>query len=222
MDLRVKKTRIALREAFWEILMREGLENTTVRAVCERAMVNRATFYRHYEDLHDILTRGTQEFLDEMSALMDPPPYSTADFNTRVPPHNVLVMLNYVKENAEFFRFALGERGLPLFVAQFRSFFEEFVLTRIWTILPEDARPIVPPSLTAKTLIGEVLAIYLWWLERDCSPAPEIVAQYVLALVVHNAYQCIDMPTPHMTEETIEALRRETAATQEHERKEST
>lgn len=54
-DLRVRRSRKLLQQAFIELTVEKGFANLTVRDVTERAMVNRSTFYRHYLDKYDLL-----------------------------------------------------------------------------------------------------------------------------------------------------------------------
>ena len=49
-DLRVKKTKNALRKALSTLLKTKSLDKITIMEICENAMVNRVTFYSHYED----------------------------------------------------------------------------------------------------------------------------------------------------------------------------
>jgi AcrR family transcriptional regulator len=50
-DRRARRTRRALVQAFMELAAERGLHAVTVQAIAERADVNRATFYDHFEDL---------------------------------------------------------------------------------------------------------------------------------------------------------------------------
>ena len=63
-DLRVKKTRIAIRSAFEEMLMEMDYEKITVKELCERAMINRKTFYSHYAYLDILLDEYISEIAD--------------------------------------------------------------------------------------------------------------------------------------------------------------
>ena len=54
-DLRVRRTRKLLQQAFIECTIEKGFAALTVRDITERAMVNRSTFYRHYLDKYDLL-----------------------------------------------------------------------------------------------------------------------------------------------------------------------
>ena len=49
-DLRKQKTRKALEDAFFELSETKWIEDITVGDLCEKAMVRRATFYKHFED----------------------------------------------------------------------------------------------------------------------------------------------------------------------------
>ena len=53
-DLRVYKTKKAIREAYMELRKKKPLEKIKVNDVCELAMCIRATFYRYYQDIYDL------------------------------------------------------------------------------------------------------------------------------------------------------------------------
>lgn len=53
LDLRIVKTHKALYDAFSEMLCEKKFEDITINELCERAMVRRATFYKHFEDKYD-------------------------------------------------------------------------------------------------------------------------------------------------------------------------
>lgn len=66
-DLRVQKTIEAIHKAFEEILYEMNYEKITVKELCERAKINKKTFYRYYAVLDDLLAElqglFTQEYL---------------------------------------------------------------------------------------------------------------------------------------------------------------
>lgn len=55
-DLRVKRTKKALTEAFISLLSKKSFEDITVNELCDEAGIRRATFYKHYTDKFDFLT----------------------------------------------------------------------------------------------------------------------------------------------------------------------
>lgn len=66
-DLRVQKTIEAIHKAFEELICEMDYEKITVKELCERAKINKKTFYRYYAVLDDLLAelQGilTQEYL---------------------------------------------------------------------------------------------------------------------------------------------------------------
>lgn len=51
MDLRIVKTRKNIREAFLNLRMKNPLEKIKVKRLCELAIINKTTFYKHYQDI---------------------------------------------------------------------------------------------------------------------------------------------------------------------------
>ncbi|MDO4399929.1 MAG: TetR/AcrR family transcriptional regulator [Coriobacteriia bacterium] len=76
-DLRVKRTRNAIRHAFEEMVLTEDFDRITVKAVTERAGINRKTFYLHYETIEalydDILGSILDDFFERYEETPDVP-----------------------------------------------------------------------------------------------------------------------------------------------------
>jgi|SRR4051794_32976982 AcrR family transcriptional regulator len=60
-DPRVKRTRQLLQRAFLELLEERGFRAITVQDIAERATVNRATFYAHFEDKYALMDSFIRE-----------------------------------------------------------------------------------------------------------------------------------------------------------------
>lgn len=63
-DLRVVKTRAAIRQAFDELLCEADYGHITVKELAARARINRKTFYAHYATIDALF----DELVDEMAA----------------------------------------------------------------------------------------------------------------------------------------------------------
>lgn len=61
-DLRVQKTLDIIRGTFDEMLCEMDYRKITVKELCERARINRKTFYRYYETMDDLLAEVKDEF----------------------------------------------------------------------------------------------------------------------------------------------------------------
>jgi len=69
-DLRVQKTKAALFRAFYDLLSEKDYDDITVNELCERAMVRRATFYKHYRDKKDFLVSIVKKFRVDFDAII--------------------------------------------------------------------------------------------------------------------------------------------------------
>ena len=54
-DARIIKTRRGLRESLVKIMENKPFDKISVSEICSEALVNRMTFYKHYNDKYDLL-----------------------------------------------------------------------------------------------------------------------------------------------------------------------
>ncbi len=67
-DLRVVRTRKLLSNTLIEMMEVQSIEKISVIDLCDKAMVNRATFYAHFEDKYHLLAFALEELKDELYA----------------------------------------------------------------------------------------------------------------------------------------------------------
>lgn len=87
--LRTRRTLRALREAFLALRKERALERITVRELCERAEVSKATFYLHYHSIvdlscelqDDLVRRVIDELAAPDSLLADPRRFASEIFS---------------------------------------------------------------------------------------------------------------------------------------------
>ena len=75
-DPRARRTRQLLEQAFADLMQQKGFQALTVQDIADRATVNRATFYAHFEDKYDLLDsfirEGFQKSLSTIVPLAEP------------------------------------------------------------------------------------------------------------------------------------------------------
>ena len=67
-DLRIVRTRKLLSNTLLDMMEEESIEKISVIDLCNRAMVNRATFYAHFEDKYHLLAFALEELKDDLYA----------------------------------------------------------------------------------------------------------------------------------------------------------
>ncbi len=66
-DQRVRLTKNLIKSAFLSLLSQKNVRHITVRELCEKAQINRATFYAHYMDIYDLKEQLENELLASFS-----------------------------------------------------------------------------------------------------------------------------------------------------------
>ena len=69
-DARVRYTQMMIRNSFKELLKEKPVARITVKEICERSEINRATFYHYYKDPYDLLEQIEKEMLDNLADVL--------------------------------------------------------------------------------------------------------------------------------------------------------
>lgn len=56
-DARVRYTQNIIRDTFLDLLKEKPIHKITIKEICEIAEINRGTFYKHYEDIYDLMQK---------------------------------------------------------------------------------------------------------------------------------------------------------------------
>lgn len=70
LDPRVARSRKKLGDALVSLTLEDGFENLSITAVLKRSNVGRATFYRHFRNLDELLTYTLQTTMQELAEVL--------------------------------------------------------------------------------------------------------------------------------------------------------
>lgn len=71
MDLRIIKTQKAIREAFIDLLVVKDYDDITIQDILQKALINRATFYKYYSGKSDLAGQMIDEFKEKIQQLLN-------------------------------------------------------------------------------------------------------------------------------------------------------
>lgn len=121
MDLRVQRTRSSIKAAFLAIRAKKDLERITVTELAELAMINKATFYQHYQDIYDLSRQLEDALIDSTAAAVADPLMLVKD-----PTSAILQIYNTVREQPESYAILFsGSRKMYLLEKLEARFLEE-------------------------------------------------------------------------------------------------
>ncbi len=203
-ELRVRRTRKHLWDALIRLTTEKGYHAVSVKDITERAMVNRVTFYRHYEDKHDLLMRGMDEIFDDLVARTRPP-LSSYRVSLERPAPNASAFFQHVREYGEFYRVMLGKNGVSGVEARIRKHIDELFHERLELARQSQsgivAETMVPPDLAISSISAIVLSMMRWWLEGSFPVDGEEIALYTTRLIVLGPYRALGVEIRTITGE---------------------
>ena len=113
-DARTRYTKMMIRESFIQLLKEQPVSKITVTKICEIAEINRATFYKYYEDAFDLLQKLEQELLEEILN-------SLSQFEQLSIRESFIQLLEHLKKRGEWFQIIGSSHGDPQFASRILS-----------------------------------------------------------------------------------------------------
>lgn len=183
-DLRIRRTHKFLQEAMIELITEKGFDAITVGDITERAMINRATFYRHYQDKYDLVATIFEEAANYLVEDMKPF-HKYIDLGEKEEDMLALYskLFEHVAEHAQLYRAMLGKNGSPWFVARMREYITKLILKRqrLWEqqVGPRaQVDPAMPQELPVLQISHVLIGTIVWWLENEKRYTPRQVATW--------------------------------------------
>jgi len=72
-DLQGRRTRVFIQNALIELTEKKGFDGISVRDISRKALINRATFYRHYRDKYHLVEEIFRDAVEKMRSDMGAP-----------------------------------------------------------------------------------------------------------------------------------------------------
>lgn len=177
MDLRIKKTYRALLDAFTELLEEYRFEDLTVAMLCDRALIRRTTFYKHFRDKNDYFAF----YIDE---LMTGLPQNRTDAADAEPLDDVQALRHEVFDDAMNMILAHEQLMDNILASSMSGMLTNVICDRIarsvrervMNVLAEDALAPVSLETTSEFVAGGIIRLFtIWWESgHDLERRPEI------------------------------------------------
>ena len=170
-------TAVRMDKAFLELIEKKDFAYITVKEVCEKAGVNRSTFYLHYENLGDLLAESTQYIIDEFVAFM---PHDTEEFLEKlhnrqleelylITPEYLIPYLSYVKKNKRVFQATIAQAS----ILQMDDAYQKLNTHVLTPILNRYQVPVNVQKYMMQFFVNGLMAIINEWLKDDCKDSIE-------------------------------------------------
>jgi AcrR family transcriptional regulator len=176
-DLRVRRTRKLIQQAFAELTVEKGFAALSVQDIADRAMVNRSTFYRHYLDKYDLL----EKYMDDVYALAAEEE-RLAEKSGQIPdgvPRGLFCMLKNIQRRVDFYRVMLGPKGDPVFVQRLRANTERRFQALLANFPPDPDPNALPIDLRVSYISYAGVGAIKWWMDHQHDCTAEQLARWL-------------------------------------------
>ncbi|WP_143536048.1 TetR/AcrR family transcriptional regulator [Saccharibacillus sp. O23] len=175
MDRRIPRTREAIGGAFIALLAEKSFKQITVNEIAERANVNRATVYSHYQDKYDLLERCAEEGLERVFRSCMP----QAETGQNGLEARLLVALRDLQTQKAAFSALLTNEGVPAF----RERMSETMRRQLGERMPirgENAK--IGKEVLTRFLSSAIVGVLEWWIAEHMAYPEERLASELAAL----------------------------------------
>lgn len=180
-DRRKERTLVKLTEACIDLMLEVGYDRISVRGLTRRAGVGSSTFYRHFQDKDDFLTRVS---LDAMQAFKD------ALAPAQSPRDEAVLLFRYARQNPRIFQlYASLPPGSQAHQAT-RLVLADMVRERY---RPRDSSN-VDPDIAINHICVAYVELVMWYLNNLDRYTPEDIAEICGDLVVRAAVELAFVP----------------------------
>ena len=167
---RIQMTKALIRTALVELMGEKNFERITIKELCERADVNRTTFYLHYSDQRSVFNDVKDTVCRQTVAMI-----GEADLSD--PTGFVERFLNYIKDNDRQFRILfMHDEG-----DSFRFSLMDAVAGELMQYLPVTDNP-QNDGFTLAYIMAGSLSIIIEWMKTGYERSPRELAKFIYSI----------------------------------------
>ncbi len=174
-------------EALIECLEKKELEYITVREICEKAGVNRSTFYLHYENIGDLLNECVEytnakcfeRYAPDLTDVGRRLGSERPEDSIFISPEYLRPYLEFIKQNKRLYRVVLDHQELFRTRKTFSKLFEDIFSPALQKFrLPKEEGAYI-----VHFYLGGITAVVREWLQNGCADGVEEIVGVCLRCV---------------------------------------
>lgn len=194
---RVKYTKQAIAQSLLSLLQEKPLERISITELCERADINRSSFYKHYLDIYDLMEKLEDEQYQKIYDATLKDIHISSDMGS-TPSRLRKQALLTIKENPSFFQIFLTDRNnrfLKRLLQSTYSFMnnEYIPLSDREAINPTGLSDFEKESVILYILHGSI-SVVRCWLENGCKESVDEI-DHILSMIGRSVTRLFWIPS---------------------------
>lgn len=181
-DLRIQRTQKAIVDAFYELLDEKSFGSITVIDICDRALINRGTFYTHFEDKYSLLDKCIS---DIMYGLHEQVKRAHGE-NDLITYYNEVMDLGicFLDGNRKRIRTIILKADSALVFDKVHEILTHNIINRLSHARPRDGKGSLPSDILAEFFAGGIISLIKWWLLDEPNYTLEDIRKQLSAIAV--------------------------------------
>lgn len=184
-DLRIIKTKKVLFDALISLLEEMPFEEIKISDICDRALINRSTFYSHYQDKYELLSNYIYELKNAL----------TEDLNKNDSSNNpreyymqmISIFLDHIESKKDIYKTIMRNNKDSIVLDMVYDAFKIDVEKRIDN-MEKDNKKHIPSTFVAKFYLGAIFGIGMEYLSNDSKYTKEELLKYLEKLLPDNLH----------------------------------
>jgi len=179
-DLRIRRTHKLLVDAMFSLIDKKGFDDISVSEICERAMVHRATFYKHFEDKYRFFEFCIERKLDELfPSLTDEKLLGTKEYFMGI----VEKVLDFLDANRKVVRQIFNATNSNTITDAIQNAVRLEIGKKLSESEAAGVKYRLPVHILGEYYTGALIALAKWWILSGTKLTKEEMAGYIDVLV---------------------------------------
>ncbi len=175
-DLRVIRTYKSLSEAFLQLMSEKNFEDITINELCEKAMIRRTTFYKHFSDKYEFL----RFFIWQLQTGYDSMNPASTDYKDSQSFYISIVqhLIDFLKKHERFVDNALNSNLLPILLDILSEEITSDIIKKIGIGIKKGINIQASPETIASFFTGAIInTVKRWLMKKKQIPEEKLIQE---------------------------------------------
>lgn len=184
-DLRVIKTQNLLYNTLLELMKNKSFEEIKVSDICNTALINRSTFYAHYNDKYELLVDFINNLKSNLSDVLEKNEHiiNTKEYYIEM----IKLLLDQIDEKKDLYHLILLNNRNSIVLDILLDVVNKDVKKRIQNDLVITSK--IPSEIVSKFFLGAIISVGTEWLENPNKYTKQELIDYLNILLPDNISQ---------------------------------
>ena len=188
-DLRYVQCEQMIKDAFIGLIEEKGYRNITIKEISKRAIINRKTFYNHYESVEELFGNLLKTTIDDLMKDLvrdDPNNYAASPKELH---DDIILFLHNLTNNKRIFTILTNDSSNYELTRQLAKQLLQRLFNKVATVYFYKRVKNVPIELLSSSLTAVFVMSIAWYIENMDKYSEEDIAEIYMELISNKLFR---------------------------------